>query len=158
MNPLAILGLKALAVMAAIGAVLWGIHTLDMSRQQIGYDRRVAEDNAALIKAQQDALATERALNRKLEDARNEATIRDQVITRHAAAVGTAHQQLRVALDTIRSSANRLPGDPGAASDQRTGTLAQLLGDCADRYRGVAEKADRHASDVRTLSEGWPKQ
>jgi len=155
MNPLTILGLRALAVLAAIGTLLWGVHALDQSRQQIGYDRRVAEDNADLIKARAAALATERELNRKLEEARNEATKRDQDITRHAAAAGTAAEQLRIALDTIRSS--RLPGDPGGPGDQRTSTLAELLGDCADRYRGVAEKADRHASDARTLSEGWPK-
>jgi hypothetical protein len=157
MNPLTILGLKALAVLGAIGALLWGIHTLDQSRQQIGYDRRVAEDNAALIKAQADALAAERAMTQKLEDARNDATKRQQEITRHAAAAGTASEQLRLALDTIRSTAHRLPGDPGGAGDQRAGTLAELLGDCADRYRGVAQKADRHASDARTLIEGWPK-
>lgn len=155
MNPLTLLGLKALGVLAAIAALWWGIHAIDQSRQQIGYDRRVAENNADLIKAQADALATERELNRKLEDARNEATKRDQVITRHAAAAGTAAEQLRIALDTIRRS--RLPGDPAGPGDQRTDTLAELLGDCADRYRGVAEKADRHASDARTLSEGWPK-
>lgn len=155
MNPLAILGLKALAVLGAIGAVLWGIHVLDLSRQQIGYDRRVAEDNADLIKAQAAALATERALKHKLEDASHEATKREQVITRHAAAAGTAADQLRIALDTINRS--RLPGDTAGAGDQRAGTLAELLGDCADRYRGVAEKADRHASDARTLIEAWPR-
>lgn len=154
MNPLAILGLKALAVLGAIGALLWGIHTLDQSRQQIGYDRRVAEDNAALIKAQEEALATERALNQKLEIARNEATKRDQAIARNAAAAGLAVEQLRHELAPIR---DRLPGDPAGPGDQRASTLAELLGDCADRYRGVAQKADRHASDARTLSEGWPR-
>lgn len=155
MNPLVVLGLKALGVLAAIGLLLWSIHAIDQSRQQIGYDRRVAEDNGDLVKAQAEALATERELNRKLEEARNEATKRDQVITRYAAAAGAAAERLRIALDAIRGS--RLPGDPAGPGDQRTGTLAELLGDCADRYRGVAEKADRHASDARTLSEAWPK-
>jgi hypothetical protein len=156
MNPLTILGIKALVVMAALAALAWGVHALDQSRQQIGYDRRVAEDNAALIKAQAEALATERALNQKLETARNEATKRDQAITRHAAAADTAAERLRLALDAIRDLRG-LPGDPLTAGDQRAGTLAELFGDCADRYRGLAQKADRHASDTRTLSEGWPK-
>lgn len=155
MNPLAILGLRALGALATLAALGLGIHTLDQSRQQIGYDRRVAEDNADLINVQAAAQATERELNRKLEVARNEATKRDQVITRHAAAAGTAAEQLRIALDTIRSS--RLPGDPASPDSERAATLAELLGDCADRYRGLAKKADRHASDARTLSEGWPK-
>lgn len=154
MNPLAILGLKALAALAAIGALLWGIHALDMSRQQIGYARRVSEDNVALLKAKADALDQERALNRKLEDARNEATKRNQAITRNAAAAGLAVTGLRDELDAYR---HRLPGDPASPGDQRAATLAELFGDCADRYRGLAEKADRHASDARTLSEGWPK-
>lgn len=154
MNPLAILGFKALAVLAAIGALLWGIHTLDMSRQQIGYDRRVAEDNADLVKAQADALDQERTLNRKLETARNEATKRDQAIARTAAAAGLAVVGLRDELDAYRRS---LPGDPASPSDPRAATLAELFGDCADRYRSMAEKADRHASDARTLSEGWPR-
>lgn len=154
MNPLAIIGLKALAIAAAIGALLWGIHVLDQSRQQIGYDRRVAEDNAALIKAQGEALAAERELNRKLEDARNEATKRDQTIARNAAAAGLAVEQLRHELAPHR---DRLPGDPAGAGDPRSGALAELLGDCAERYRGMAEAADRHASDARSLSEGWPR-
>ncbi len=154
MNPLAILGIKALAVLAAIGALLWGIHTLDMSRQQIGYDRRVAEDNVALIKAQADALDQERTLNRKLETARNEATKRDQTNARNAAAAGLAVDGLRNELDAYRRS---LPGDPTSPGDQRAATLAELFGDCADRYRGLAEKADRHARDARTLSEGRPR-
>ncbi len=157
MTPLTILGLKALAVLAAIGALLWGAHTLDMSRQQIGYARRVAEDNVALLEAKAAALEQERALNQKLETARNEATKRDQAIARHAAAADTAAERLRLALDAIRAGTGNLPGNPGATSAHRAATLAELFGDCADRYRGLAEKADRHASDTRTLSEGWPK-
>lgn len=154
MNPLAILGLKALAVLAALGALLWGIHALDQSRQQIGYDRRVAEDNAALIQAQADALATERQLNRKLEDARNAATQRDQTIARTAAAAGLAVAGLRDELDAYRRG---LSADPGSPGDPRAATVAELFGDCADRYRDLAKKADGHASEVRTLIDGWPR-
>ncbi len=154
MNPLAILGLKALAVLAATAALLWGIHTLDQSRQQIGYDRRVAEDNAALIQAQAAALDAERQLTRKLEDARNAATQRDQTIAHTAAAAGLAVDGLRHELDAYRRS---LPADPGSPGDPRADAIAELFGDCASHYRDLAEKADRHASDARTLSEGWPK-
>ncbi len=154
LSPLAMLGLKALAAAAALAALLWAIHALDMSRQQIGYDRRVAEDNAALIKAQADALDQERHLNRKLEDARNEATKRDQTTARTAAAAGLAVDGLRHELAAYRRS---LPADPARPGDPRADAIAELFGDCAGHYRDLAEKADRHASDARTLSEGWPK-
>lgn len=36
-------------------------------------------------------------------------------------------------------------------------TLADLLGASASAYTDLAAKADRHASDVRTLSEAWPR-
>lgn len=154
MNPLAILGLKALAVLAAIGALLWGIHQLDESRQAIGYGRRVAEDNAELVKAQAAARDKERQLNQRLETAEHEKVQREQDIRRHAAAAADAAGRLRIALDTIKRG---VPGDTASAGDQRAGALAELFGDCAERYRGLAEKADRHASDARALSEGWPR-
>lgn len=158
MNPLAMIGLKALAVAAALAALGYGIHRLDESRQQIGYERRVAEDNAALVQAQAAARATERALNLKLETARHDATTRDTELRAAAAAARTAHDRLRIALDAIRAAEPRhLPGDPGAAQPDPAATLAQLLGDCAGRYRDVAEAADGHASDARTLIEGWPR-
>jgi hypothetical protein len=32
-------------------------------------------------------------------------------------------------------------------------TLAIVFGSCTERYSGLAEKADRHASDVRAMME-----
>jgi uncharacterized membrane protein len=36
-------------------------------------------------------------------------------------------------------------------------THAELLGRCESRYRGLAEKAQGHATDVKALIESWPK-
>lgn len=157
-NPLApYMGLiRLLAVGAAIAGVVWGIHALDQSRQQIGYDRRVAEDNAALLTAQEDARTKEQELNTKLEVARNEATQRQIESRRAADAARTASDRLRVALDTIRTTGN-VPGNTGSAGPDTTATLAELLGVCTERYRSLAEKAVGHTNDVRTLSQGWPR-
>lgn len=156
MNPLApYMGLiKLIAIAAALAAIAWAIHAIDQSRQQIGYDRRVAEDNVALIAAQDAALTEERRLNQKLETAQNEATKRQQQIDRTAAAAGLAVAGLRDDIDRYRAS---LSADPARPADPRAATVAELFGDCADHYRDLAKKADGHASDARTLSEGWPK-
>ena len=154
MTPLALLGLKAVGVGAVLLAVTLGVNALDKSRQQIGYDRRVAEDNAALVKAQDEARETERELRAKLEGARNEAAKRAQDSRRAAAAAADAGERLRIALDTIRKG---LSGHPGAASADATHALATVLGECADKYRHLAEAADGHANDARTLIEGWPR-
>ena len=71
MNPLAILGIKALAIAGSIGTLLWAVNALDQNRQQIGYDRRLAEDNAALIEAQAEAREKERQMQRHKEDAQH---------------------------------------------------------------------------------------
>ena len=158
MNPLSILGLKVLGGLAAVGVLLWGVHTLDQSRQKIGYDRRVAEDNAELIKAREDARTEEQHLKDKLETARNDANKREIELRNTTGAARVASERLRVALDALRTTEPRkLPGDPTGTPADATATLAELLGVCTDKYRGVAEAADRHASDARTLSQGWPK-
>ena len=158
MSPLAVLGLRALAIAAAIGALLWGIHVLDQSRQQIGYDRRVAEDNAALVEAQREARDREHELQHQKEVAQHEAAQRQIDNRRAADAARTADERLRIALDAIRTAgARHLPGDSRPAGTDATATLAELFGSCSERYRKLAEAADGHASDARTLSDGWPR-
>ena len=39
----------------------------------------------------------------------------------------------------------------------RATTAGKLLNQCAAQYQDLGERADRHASDVRTLMEAWPK-
>lgn len=44
-----------------------------------------------------------------------------------------------------------------AACVERADTLGELFQASATAYRELGEKADRHASDAKTLSEGWPE-
>lgn len=145
---------KLIAIGAIVAGIAWGVNAFLNYEQQIGYDRRVAEDNKALVKAQSDAAEEQARLTNQLEVARNEANEREKTIRTLSAHAGTAAAGLRSALDTIRSS---LPSTTLEAARQRADTLAVVFGDCSDQYRRVAEKADRHASDARTLSDGWPK-
>ena len=39
----------------------------------------------------------------------------------------------------------------------RATTASELLTQCGAAYQDLGERADRHASDVRTLMEAWPK-
>jgi len=154
-NPLTpyMLLIKIVAAISLLGGIIWSINAFLDYEQKIGYDRRVAEDNIALIAATATARTTERALNKKLETARDDATAREIKLQTTAAAAGTAAAGLRNALNTIRSS---LPDNPASPSPEPARTLAELLGNCAEDYRGVAEKADRHSSDARTVIEAWP--
>lgn len=89
-----------------------------------------------------------------LRKAENEANQRETALRAAAAAAERANRGLRDDLARIAA------GMPTASADAcRQTALAALavFGHCADEYRSLAEVADRHASDVRTLTEAWPK-
>ena len=62
-----------------------------------------------------------------------------------------------VGLHDAAASALRAASASQAACLERATALSELLGTVATAGGDLAEKADRHANDVRTLSEAWPK-
>jgi len=74
---------------------------------------------------------------------------------------------LRVAAAGARATADRLldakdaairaATDSHAACLERTRAFGELLGAMEAAGRGMAEKADRHASDAETLKNAWPQ-
>lgn len=156
MNPLE--RYKLLAELIIGGAILlglsYGFHRFCLHEQDIGYQKAQIEYQAQLLAATQAAKAKEEALTKQLQEAQNAATQREQTIRSLSAAAGAASNSLRSTLENISR------GVPAATVDalrNSTSTLAAVLNECQDRYRGLAEKADRHASDVRTLTDAWPK-
>lgn len=111
------------------------------------------------FKQQAAALASEetarnfRAITTKYEGALNAATKRETKLRADAAAALRTIDGLRGTLHEFRAS---LPNASTAALIARADTAAELLGACADEYRSVAEAADGHAADLRTLVEAWP--
>lgn len=111
---------------------------------------------------QQSQMATERlarskeqAMINQLEAARNEAVIREQENRRAAASAAAADSRLRITIADLRRSLAgataetvRITADAGLA----------VFAECAAEYRALAEIADRHASDAKTLSDAWPTQ
>lgn len=87
-----------------------------------------------------------------LEEARNAAQKRETENRRAADAARAAAGSLRVTIDALRA---RLAATPGT---QPAATGLDLLARCADEYRSLAEIADRHANDARTLTEAWPTE
>lgn len=125
--------------------------------QGMRYDAQIASIQAqhaeATAKAQSDARATEKALYDKLQEAQNNATKRENKLRSDAAAARSTADGLR---DTIYSIRADLPSYSQSAAVATADTAAELLQQCSDAYRGVAEAADRIASDRQTLIEAWP--
>ena len=63
-------------------------------------------------------------------------------------------RRLRDDLATLRT---RLPNAIPSACIATADALAGLLDQCQQEYRVMGEIADGHASDVRTLTEAWPR-
>lgn len=75
---------------------------------------------------------------------------------------------LRLDVAGARSAAERLSDEIAAttraaaaskeACIERIGAIGELLGTVEEAGRSMAEKADRHALDIKTLIESWPKE
>ena len=159
MNPLAFLApyklwIEIAVLVALIGGGVIAVHKFLSYEQQIGYDRAEAIYTKQLAEAQAAAMKREVELKAQVETALKGAKDREIVIQKSATAAASAAGSLRATLDGVRAG---VPSATVQALRDATTTLSTVFGDCADRYQGLAEKADRHASDVRTLSEAWPR-
>lgn len=151
MSPLAIRAFAGLALVGAGFAAAWTVQGWRYG-QQIAQTER---DQLAAIAAQSEAYRLkERVMNKQVEEARNEAIQREAKIRRAAAGASNAVDSLRGDLAAIR---RRIPELTDEAVRQYATTLGDVFRECAKEYREMAEIADRHASDAKTLSDAWPK-
>lgn len=142
------------AMIAIICGVFYGIHCILDYEQDIGYKKAVAEYTQKQLIAEQEARKKETDLNKKVEDARNESTKREQKINDLSKSLNAATDSLR---DTINTLRNGVPEDSLEASRNKSNSALSLLGECQEEYGKLAEEADRHASDVKLLEEAWPE-
>lgn len=140
------------AIACAVLLVLSGTCYVRMKHAQTQlatYRAEVAENTR---QAELEARNKERAMQRQVERIANDAAKKQAALTARAAAVESAARSLRD--DIERLNAGAAPADAGAAaivSEART--ARELLGACADRYRGVAQAADELREQVTGLQD-----
>jgi hypothetical protein len=148
---------KLILEIAIIGALAAGAvyevhqfleHERDIGRaeKQAAWDEQKKIDKAA-------ALVREAEFKTRLDEAVKNGDAREQIIRNLAAAAGNANLGLRDTLAAIRSS---VPGATAETLGKTVATLSSVLSKCTGRYIDVAERADRHASDVKTLEDAFP--
>ena len=120
-------------------------------RQQ--WDQQRAIDSEAARKATEANRAIETQRQKQAQEAIDASKKREAALRSDAAASRGALERLR---NAVRAASG---GVPGSASNPIGGpaTAAELLAQCAAEYQSLGERADQHASDVRTLTEAWPK-
>ena len=148
--------LAAFVGAVAIGfGLAWNLQgvRLDALEIEFGQYRNEVERNA--VAAKRAALDKEKFWLGEIENARINAQSREARLKRDAANAQSAVVGLRNDLGALR---DRLAKSPVAACLDTADSLGVLLGQCAEAYRDVSEIADRHASEVQTLIEAWPRQ
>lgn len=116
-------------------------------------DRMIAEHSQALAQAGKNAMAESARLQKLKDEALNEA---NRIAQKNALAATAA----RAELDRLRhqlATSNDLSGSTCASARDYAATLATVFGECATRIGELAEKADGHAADSRTLEGAFPK-
>lgn len=146
MSPFAI----AIAVaVAATGVTAWKV-------QAWRYDTRIAAREAQIAQMAQEAEAAarrrEQALQQRTDQVARDAAKRQTVLAAHAA---TSELVARGLLNDIaRLNARPAPANPAAARYADDAARArELLGACAEEYRGVAHAADRLRDQVIGLQD-----
>ena len=145
--------IKAIAVSVGVALIGFAVHRLDMSRQEIGYQRAKAEYNVKLLAAQADARAQEVAWQAKQKQEQEKTN--EQLLARDA-----AYAALSRTTDGLRSAAtnydNGLATDTIATCRARAATLVDLFGQCSEALRDMASAADGQFIDAISCRNQWP--
>ena len=144
------LWVKALIVAAILAAITFAVNNYLSSVEQRGYDRAVSEYRMKLIEAQNDAIAERNRLQGLVDAAIKGRSEREKTIQKSAAATGALVAGVRNELEAIRDGLSVATID---ALRHSTATLSVVFGECTERYSGLAEKATRHVSDIRAITE-----
>ena len=140
------------ALLGAAGA--WWVQSLKI-------DRLVAEHAAYVIEAEANAhlaearrVAMETKWKQEVDDANAEAKEREKRLVSDLAAAHAAAERLRGDASALRT---RLADAPRDAAADTAAAAGELLAECGEAYRTMAGAAERHANDLRTLTQAWPR-
>ena len=146
--------LKVVAWLAVITIVVGSLWATARHFENVGYQKRKAEDMLQLNKELIQAKNQTAVLQSQVDKAYYELSQTQASLAKTAATNRDLSNRLRNGL----SSYNRgLSDDSKQALIDRINALSEILGDCTDRYTEVATKADSYAADLKMMQEAWPK-
>ena len=122
-------------------------HAADVKHLETSHALEMANINAAASQQQLENDA-------RFQEAQNAAKYREITLRNDAAGARAAADGLRSTTARLRSEISELSATTAAL---RTAAAYTVLDSCTDRYQQLAETADRHVNDIKTLTEAWPK-
>ncbi len=146
--------LKALIAIVALALAGWAGWTANGWRLTSKMDKMVADHERQVAKANADALAKYTAMERKKQEAIDEA---NKIAQRNARAATDARNDLERVRKQVNDTARGLPTATCPSARDYAATLSTVFQECVGRLEEMAKDADGHALDSRTLNQAWPR-
>lgn len=149
------LAAEILAALVLLATLLWGFNRFCEAKRDEGRaEVRTQWREADLARAEaENKIAALQTANRDLAVAQGEQ--REKAINTAVAASAAAVVSLR---STIASQQAQLATASIETNREYSRIAGTVFAECSERYRGMAEAAERNANAARTLSDAWPKQ
>lgn len=145
--------LAAMAALVAFGCVQ--AVQLSVARASLSSARQEAAAlHVAIADANAQAAQQAADLTATVLKAQNDARTREAALRSAAAAAATESDGLRDDIAASRSQLDKLSRD---AVVDRAAAIGAVLSQCAAQHQGLAQRCDRHVSDIRTLMQAWPR-
>ncbi len=131
-----------------------GLQTMRLADEEADHAKTITKHALELVAATERVRKEGDAHQEGVDDAIAKANLRAESERRTAVAARTERDGLRNELADARA---HIPAAACTAVREYAATVSGLFAECADAYQGMAEAAQGHASDVRTLIDAWPK-
>lgn len=141
-------------LLALVAGLMLGYYWLTGYHERIGYQHAVDVFTRQALAAEQAARAKENSFNQQIRKAEQDAADREKRLRVELAVAESRNLRMRDDLATLRS---RLPGLSPSACAATADVALDVFQQCADEYRALAQAADGHSEDARTVTEAWPR-
>jgi translation initiation factor 2B subunit (eIF-2B alpha/beta/delta family) len=146
--------MKVVGLIAVVGLISLSLYAAANHFESIGYQKRVAEDQAHLNTELVASKDKSIALQHQLNEAQN-------ALSKAKSDLYSLGNLNRNALNSLRSNFNSfnssLPSDSRDALTKRISSLSAVVEDCSARLIEVASDADIAIAEIKMLENAWPK-
>jgi methyl-accepting chemotaxis protein len=153
---LALIGIALAALLVGCQAAVEHFREQGRAEVQADWDADKLIRAQALQNLTNQLRQTEQGFTDQLAKAHNDFTEKSKQITADADRARLAASGLRNDLNTARSRLSAAAKDSDGTITEYASTVSDLFERCTERYRDVADKADRHAADAEMMREAWP--
>ena len=156
-NPTVLLWIAFVAFIAGVavgGSAAGYVQQIRIDRLKVDHDTYVARVERAVVEARQAVIDQKEKWRKEKDDAEKTAKQREDALQSDLATAAATADRLRNTVGALRAN---LVTAAQPAIVETASALADVFEQCQSDYREMAEAADRHASDVKTLMDAWPK-